>query len=58
MGVIVVRAWIESGAATPVRARITASSDLSTDEQTIAVEEGIEKIVEAVRAWLDAFAAD
>lgn len=52
---IVVRAWIEEGAPTPLRARITASSDLDKDEQTIAVAAGVEEILAAVRAWLEAF---
>lgn len=55
MGVIVVRAWVESGAPTPLRARITTSYDLSTDEQTIAVAAGVEEIMAAVRAWLETF---
>lgn len=54
-GVIVVRVWIESGAPAPLRARITTSSDLSTDEQTIAVAAGVEEIMAAVRAWLESF---
>jgi hypothetical protein len=52
-GVIVVRVWIEGDAS--ARARITASSDLSSDEQTIAVAAGVEQIVAAVRDWLEQF---
>lgn len=52
---IVVRVWIERDAPKPLRARITTSSDLSTDEQTIAVVAGAEEIVDAVRAWLETF---
>jgi len=52
-GVIVVRVWVEDDA--PARARITASNDLSSDEQTIAVAAGIDEIVAAVRDWLERF---
>ncbi len=54
-GVIVVRVWVERGAPMPLRARITASSDLSTDKQTISFAAGAEEIMAAVRAWLDTF---
>jgi hypothetical protein len=53
-GVVVIRAWIESGAP-PLRARITAAYDLSTDEQTIAVAAGVEEIMAVVRVWLETF---
>jgi hypothetical protein len=55
-GVIVIRVWIERDAPKPLRARITASSDLMTDEQTIAVVAGAEEIVAAVQTWLETFA--
>jgi hypothetical protein len=54
-GVIVVRVWIERDAAPLLRARITASADLSSDERTIGACAGIEDTLEAVREWLEGF---
>jgi hypothetical protein len=54
-GVIVVRAWIENDASATLRARITTSSDLSSEEQTVTVAAGIDEVVAGVRDWLEAF---
>ena len=54
-GVIVIRVWVED--ASEVRARITASTDLFSGEQTVAVAQGAEDILAVVRSWLDAFLA-
>lgn len=56
-GVIVVRAWVDTGASSGLRARVTASRDLSCDEQTIAVAASVADVVAAVRDWLEAFVA-
>jgi len=56
-GVIVIRVWVEDASEAGPRARITASNDLSSGEQTVAVAQGAEDILAVVRSWLDAFLA-
>jgi hypothetical protein len=56
-GVIVIRVWLEDPSAPIPRARITATSDLATTEQTVGAAEGVDDILAVVRDWLDAFLA-
>jgi hypothetical protein len=61
-GVIVIRVWIEGGAVTGLRARITAAAGLTGEEQgsgeqTVAVAAGVEEVLTAVGDWLRAFLA-
>ena len=56
-GVIVVRVWIEDDSSPQLRARITASRDLSSVEETTAAAAGMQDILAAVRDWLEAFVA-
>ena len=48
---IVVRAWTE-GDRSLVRARVTYSADLSTEEQAVVAAGDEESILRIVRAWL------
>jgi hypothetical protein len=52
-GVIVVRVWVENG--DDLRARITSSLDVSSDEQTVTAAGGVEEAVQLVRDWLERF---
>ncbi len=52
-GVIVVRVWVEDD--DDPRARITASLDVSSEEQTVAAAAGTEEIITVVRDWLERF---
>jgi hypothetical protein len=56
-GVIVIRVWIEDASSAQLRARITASEDLSSVEQTVGAAEGVDGILAAVSDWLDGFLA-
>jgi hypothetical protein len=57
-GVLVVRAWIESGTPPGLRARITQSRDLTSTEQTMTTTATVEGILAAVQAWLDALLSE
>ena len=52
-GVLVLRAWRESGVA--VRARITHTADVLSDTQTSVAASGVDDICEVVRTWLELF---
>ena len=52
-GVLVVRAWVEGGIPAGLRARITQSCDLTSNEQTMTTTATVEGIIAAVQAWLD-----
>ncbi len=54
---MVIRVWIEDASAAQLRARITASDDLSSGEQTVGAAEGADDILAVVSDWLDAFLA-
>jgi hypothetical protein len=51
-----VRAWRESGADPPLRARLIDVS--ATDERAIAVAAGVDEACAALRAWLVELASD
>lgn len=53
-GVILVRVWTEPDGGT--RARITATDDLTTGDETVTAAAGVEEILAVVRAWLERFA--
>jgi len=57
-GVLVVRAWVEGGTPAGLRARITQSRDLTSNEQTITATATVEGIIAAVQAWLDALLSE
>jgi hypothetical protein len=52
-GVLVVRVWMEGDA--PLRARLTATDDLSAPVQEESAASGVDEIVAAVRGWLERF---
>jgi hypothetical protein len=54
-GVLVIRVWVERGVPSPLRARMTARSELACREQTVTVAAGVDAIVAAVREWLTTF---
>lgn len=56
-GVLVLRMWIEPGAEDGLRARITTSDDLGSEERTSVVAADVDEILRIVRAWVDAFVA-
>jgi hypothetical protein len=52
---MIIRIWIEEGDS-PLRARLTESSDLAASEQTTHAASTVEEIVEFVRIWAEGFA--
>lgn len=51
-GLLIIRAWVEPGASSPLRAQIRLTTDVSEGfERSLTVAEK-EAVVEAVRAWL------
>ena len=57
-GVLVVRAWVEGGTPSGLRARITQSRDLTSAEQLVTTTAHVEEILATIRAWLDALLSD
>jgi hypothetical protein len=55
-GVLVLRVWIETAAAEPLRASITAERDLQAHNRMAVAAAGVPQIVEVVRAWVEDFA--
>ena len=55
VGVFAVRVWVEPHRPDRLRAQITSSLDLSSDETTVMPAEGDEAIVSALRNWLGTF---
>ena len=55
VGVFAVRVWVEPHRPDRIRAQITSSLDLTSDETTVTSAEGDEAIVSALRDWIDTF---
>ena len=56
VGVLIIRVWSESvGDPTALRARITESIDVDTDERTVATVADTDGICAEVRAWIDRY---
>lgn len=55
-GVMVVRIWIE-GDGCGLRARLTATDDISSGEETTTTAATLEDVLDVVRRWVEAFAA-
>jgi len=55
VGVFAVRVWVEPHRPDRIRAQITSSLDLTSDETTVTSTEGDEAIVSALRDWIDTF---
>jgi hypothetical protein len=54
---LIIRAWVEPGSSSPLRAQIRLTTDVSQGfEQSLTVAEK-DAVVEAVRAWLSALLA-
>lgn len=57
-GVVVVRAWMEHGGLGSPRVRVTGKLDVeSEEERVIAVTTSSDVVCQAVRDWLEEFAA-
>jgi hypothetical protein len=50
-GVLVVRLWREGEAGTPLKARITQTTDILTAENVVTTVGSVEEICAVVRAW-------
>jgi hypothetical protein len=57
VGLLVVRAWVESDDGGGLRARITQVLDLESGDESVTVVASVDEVVAAVRAWLEAFLA-
>jgi hypothetical protein len=56
VGVMVVRIWTEDPLGS-IRARITRTLDLTTNDETSCVAASTEEVLERVREWVEEFAA-
>jgi len=57
-GLLIVRAWVEPGSASPLRAQIRLTTDVSRGfERNLTVAQR-EAVVEAVQAWLSEMLAN
>lgn len=52
---VVIRAWLESDAAQPFRARMTARLDLEAGQDEVAAAASIEDVITRVGRWLREF---
>jgi hypothetical protein len=50
--VVVIRAWLETGAAQPFRARMTARLDLEAGRGQVAAAASIKEVTAQVERWL------
>jgi hypothetical protein len=56
LGMLIIRVWREdTGDPDALRARLTESVDIDSDERTIATAATVEGICGEVREWLDRF---
>jgi hypothetical protein len=55
--VLIVRVWVEPGAAEGFRARLTTSQDVESGESDSTVVASPTAVLDAVRRWLDAAVA-
>jgi hypothetical protein len=51
-GLLVIRAWVEPGSSSPLRAQIRLTTDVSQGFQRSLTVAQKEAVVEAVQAWL------
>ncbi len=51
-GVLVIRAWLEDGAATELRARLISVDDVASARESISYAASEEEICAVVRSWL------
>jgi hypothetical protein len=52
VAVVVIRAWLETGAAQPFRARMTARLDLEAGQDRVAAAASIKGVTAQVEQWL------
>jgi hypothetical protein len=57
-GALVIRMWFEPGPGGGLRARITATTDLSERDETVTVSSSRDGIIAAVSVWIDAFMSE
>jgi hypothetical protein len=55
-GLFIIRAWVEPGSSSPLRARIRLTTDVSSRFERGLTIAQTEAVVEAVQAWLSAMA--
>jgi hypothetical protein len=57
-GLLIIRAWVEPGSFSPLRAQIRLTTDVASGfERSLTITQ-TEAVVEAVQAWLSEVAAD
>ena len=54
-GVLVVRIWVEGDPPGRMRARVTQVFDIAQSHEVVQFHDTAEEVLDAVRAWLDAF---
>ncbi len=55
VAVVVIRAWLETEAAQPFRARMTARLDLEAGQDEVVAAASIEDVITRVERWLRDF---
>jgi hypothetical protein len=53
VALLTIRAWCEEGSSDPLRAEIRMTSDVSSGFQTVEVVAHRERVIDAVKAFLD-----
>ena len=53
VALLTIRAWCEEGSSDPLRAQIRMTSDVSSGFQTVEVVAQRERVLDAVKAFLD-----
>jgi hypothetical protein len=51
-GLLIIRAWVESGSSSPLRAQIRLTSDVSLGLERSQTVTQADAVVQAVQAWL------
>jgi hypothetical protein len=51
-GVLVIYLWLERASKVPLRARITSTTELESDERTTVVVSTVEDVLRVVREWV------
>ena len=56
VAVLVIRAWMEHGAAPGLRVRLTSTADVSRgDGESVEYADSVAGVLDCTRAWLEAF---
>jgi hypothetical protein len=57
-GLLIIRAWIEPGSSSPLRAQLRIATDVSVGFEASRTETREEAVIEAVQSWLSGMLAD